>query len=129
MNKVNKKYSHFISVWLRKLIRLFGNIISNIIQITISILNAIYVTTKKLAINNSYMIIGAILGLIVAILLNQVPILCWLIGPLTTLFIVLLGAYYGHCYKSGTNRLVSFFFIFIDYIYQIIVAARQNNQK
>ena len=116
MNKVNKNYSHLIPMWSKKLIRLFGNIISNIIQMT-----------KNLAIDNPHMIIGAFLGLIVSILLSHVPVLGWLIGPLATLFIILLGAYFGHCYMSINSKLASFFNIFVDYIYQIIVAILQHD--
>ena len=129
MKKVNKNYSRLIPMWLKKLICLFGNIISNIRKKVIPTIKAIYIMTKKLAIDNPHMAIGAFLGLIVAVLLAQVPVLCWLIGPITTLFIVLLGAYFGHCYKSSTNRLVSFFIIFVDYIYQIIVSVRQKDQS
>ncbi len=129
MKKVNNKYSRFIPMWLKKLICLFGNIISNIRKKVIPTIKAIYVMTKKLAKENPYMAIGAFLGLIVSILLNQVPVLCWLIGPITTLLIILLGAYYGHCYKSSTNKLGSFFIIFVDYVYHIIVAVRQKDQS
>ena len=129
MKKVNNKYSRFIPMWLQKLIRLFGNIISNIRTKIIPTIKAIYVMTKKLAKENPHMAIGALLGLIASILLAQVPVLCWLIGPITTLFIVLLGAYFGHCYKSSTNRLGSFFVIFVDYIYRIIVSVRQKEQS
>ena len=129
MKKVNKNYSHLIPMWLKKLICLFGNIITNIRKKVIPTIKAIFVMTKKLAINNPHMAIGAFLGLIVAVLLAQVPVLCWLIGPITTLFIVLLGAYFGHCYKSSTNRLGSFFIIFVDYIYRIIVSVRQKDQS
>jgi len=130
MKKVNNKYSRFISIWLKKLISLFGNIISNmilnIIKITISILNAICVTTKKLATEHSHMVIGAFLGLTVSTLLSHIPVLGWLIGAIATLFIVLLGAYFGHRGRNSNNNLVSFFNIFVDYIYQIIVAILQK---
>jgi len=129
MKKVNNKYSRFIPVWLKKLICLFGNIISSIRKKVIPTIKAIFVMTKKLAINNPHMAIGAFLGLIVAVLLAQVPVLCWLIGPITTLLIILLGAYYGHCYRSSTNKLGSFFIIFVDYIYHIIVSVRQKEQS
>ena len=126
MKKVNNKYSRFIPMWLKKLICLFGNIISNIRKKIIPTIKAIYVMTKKLAINNPPMVIGACLGLIASILLYHIPVLGWLVGPLTTLFIVLLGAYFGHRCKDSNNKLVSFFNIFVDYIYQIIVAIRQH---
>jgi len=127
MNKVNKNYSHLIPMWLKKLICFLGNIISKIRKKIIPTIKVIYVMTKKLAIDNPHMIIGAFLGLIVSILLSHIPVLGWLIGPLATLFIVFLGAYFGHRYKRSTNKLVSFFNIFVDYIYQIIVAILQKD--
>ena len=126
MKKVNNKYSRFIPMWLQKLIRLIGNKLSKIFKNIIPILKVIYVITKKLAINNPHMTIGASLGFIASILLYNVPVLGWLIGPLATLFLVLLGAYFGHSYKNSTNKLVSFFNIFVDYIYRIVIAVRQH---
>lgn len=126
MNKVNKNYSRLIPMWLKKLICLVGDKLSKIIQKIIPILKVIYVMTKKLAVDNPHMIIGASLGLIASIVLCHVPVFGWLIGPLTTLFIVLLAAYFGHRCKDSNNKLVSFFNIFVDYIYQIAIAIRQQ---
>ncbi len=91
----------------------------------------IVVELVKFAPKHPYMTIGALTGFCAAVLLNQIPVVGWLIGPAVSCLTTIVGAYLGHLADKPDGNIISFFYVILDVVYRIFkeVSNPEKNEE
>jgi hypothetical protein len=120
-----------VTEWLATKLQAFWKTITRIGGKVLLTGETIVVEQVKFSSGHPYMTVGAVMGFSAALLLNQIPVVGWLIGPAVSCLATIVGAYLGHLADKPDGNIISFFYVILDVVYRIFkqVSNPEKNEE